>query len=175
MSKTLVKWKLIAPWREAEHEQWLQDQSRQGLHLLSVNSLGVHRFRRGAPQDTVYRWTVIPDGERAHYEQLYQDAGWERAGGIWGYHCWRKPAAAGHTEIFTERGSKIRQHWREIKWVLPFSLLFAVMLHDYLVRGSWGGVAIYSALLAVDAYTVLRLGERILALKRAGVSVAERG
>lgn len=166
MSKTLVKWYFLAPWREVEHEQWLQEQSRLGLHLVSVNSLGLHRFRRAEPLDTVFRWTIIPDGERAHYEQLYQDAGWERAGWIWGYHCWRKPAAAGQTEIFTEPGSKIRQHWHQIKWVLPFSLLFMERLHSHLAQGNGIGIAFYSAVLAIDAYTVFRLGERILALKR---------
>ena len=166
MSVTTVKWKFVTPWGEEQHEEWLQEQARQGLHLQSLNSLGFHTFRRGPAQDMAYRWTVIPSRERAHYEQLYQDAGWERAGWIWGYHCWRKPAAAGQTEIFTEVASKIRQHWLEIAFILPFLLFFASRLPKYLARADWMSVALYGFLVALETYTLLRLGERILRLKR---------
>lgn len=120
------KQRFFPPWREAEHQQWLQQMSREGLHLLDLDWLGRHSFISGPPEDWVYRWSPLPNREREHYKQLYRDAGWEIAAVTVGFVCWRKPAAARHTEVFTDTASKLRQHIVHGLWLGGGAVIFAI-------------------------------------------------
>lgn len=152
------KKRFFPPWREAEHEQWLQQMSREGLHLLDVEWLGDHTFISGAPQDWVYRWSVLPTREREYYKQLYRDAGWEIAAVTIGFVCWRKPAAAGRTELFTETGSKVRQRLLHALWLGAGAALFAFAATGAREGASLLSRACSAAVAAWLAYAALRLG-----------------
>ena len=123
------KWKLWFAWQEQEHEQWLAQQSRTGLHLRQTYAGGLlHRFVSGPPADVVYRWDCPPlrDGD---YRQLFQDAGWRPVGSAVGWTCWAKPVAAGPAaEIFTDRASRERKYRKVMLSLLAPLLLTMLML-----------------------------------------------
>lgn len=152
------KQRFFPPWREAEHQQWLQQMSREGLHLLDLDCLGRHSFVPGPPEAWVYRWAVLPNREREYYKQLYRDAGWEIAAVTLGFVCWRKPAAVGHTEVFTDTASKLRQHLLHVIWLAGGAAFFAIAAAGR-VEGTSLLTQAWRAVVAVGlGYAALRLG-----------------
>ena len=152
------KRRFFPPWREAEHQQWLQQMSREGLHLLDLDCFGRHSFIPGPPEDWVYRWSALPNREREQYKQLYRDAGWELAAVTLGFVCWRKPAAAGQTEVFTDTASRLRQHCLHVLWLAGGAAFFAVAS-----AGGPEGTSVFTlacrGVVAVGlGYAALRLG-----------------
>jgi len=162
------QWRYFSPWREAEYEQWLQQQGRRGLHVVRLNSFGFHVFRQGEPADEVYRWAITPSRERSHNDQLYQDAGWQQAAWVHGYQLWRKPADAGGTEIFTETDSKVRQHMLEMAVMTLgiFGCLAVALSTDFQRSSDLAWLALFGSFGAISLYTIIRLAQRALQLKR---------
>lgn len=111
-------------WQDGMHEQWLQAQARQGLHLCSSDALGVRMtFERGTPAEMAYRWDYPGINTDPAYTQLFVDAGWERVVDVVGWRCWRKPVVNGRTpEIFTDAASKVRKYRRNLGYVLVSGL-----------------------------------------------------
>lgn len=108
------KFKWWWAWQDGMHEQWLQTQARQGLHLRSTDALGVlMTFERGEPAEVAYRWDYPAFQTDPAYTQLFVDAGWEQVVNVAGWRCWRKPVIKGKTpEIFTDTASKVRMYRR---------------------------------------------------------------
>ncbi len=130
-------WKWWWAWQDREHEEWLAEQSRQGLHLCSMDSLGLlHRFKRGAPADYVYRWDFRISGGKGDYRQLFRDAGWELVGEVAGsWMCWRKQAGPGtQPEIFTDRASQAAKYRNLLLTIVPGLSLLPMVILD---RGLW--------------------------------------
>lgn len=123
------RWKLWWIWQEEEHERWLEQQSRAGWHLESIGWAGMlHRFRKGEPDDICYRWDVPERSKDAHYDQLFEDAGWRRVARTVGWHCWAKTRLPGEAvEIFTDIPSLRRKH-RVIQQQLLIILLGGIPL-----------------------------------------------
>lgn len=160
------KQRFFPPWREAEHQQWLQNMSREGLHLLDLDCLGRHSFIPGPPEDWVYRWSVLPNREREHYKQLYRDAGWEMAAVTVGFACWRKRAAAGQTEVFTDTAPKLRQHLLHVLWLGAGAVFFAVAATGR-PEGTSLLTQVWRAAAAVGlGYAALRMGWQALSFGR---------
>lgn len=142
MKDDVWKLKLWWAWEDREHEQWLTERSRMGLHLRSVSLLGLlHRFEPGAPAEISYRWDFQSDGGKRDYRQLFNDAGWQLVGDVpGGWLCWSKPAEAGQqAEIFTDRAS-LRSKYRSLLTVLSVTtlpLLPLVMINP----GIWSDIA----------------------------------
>lgn len=131
MSKQLVKkFKWWWVWQDGMHEQWLQEQARQGLHLHASDPLGVRMtFERGAPADMAYRWDFPGVKTDPVYTQLFVDAGWERVVDVGGWRCWRKAVVDGKIpEIFTDAPSKVRKYQRSLALLLLCGLPLFVAL-----------------------------------------------
>lgn len=125
MKDDVWKFKMWWAWADREHEQWLAERSRMGLHLRSVSMLGLlHRFEPGAPAEISYRWDFQCNGGKSDYRQLFTDAGWKLVGDVpGGWMCWSKPVEAGRAaEIFTDRAS-LRQKYRSMLGVLSVTSL----------------------------------------------------
>ncbi|NYE62662.1 hypothetical protein FHW58_003881 [Duganella sp. 1224] len=169
MSKLVRKFKLWFVWQDEEHQQWLQQMAAQGLHLRGTNTCCIHTFERGEPADMVYRWDVRYLGPSQEYKQLFRDAGWELVTSTVGWHCWRKPRAAGaNTEIFTQRADNAAKYLRVIRllalvvsaealaywlirWLAPGEHAFA----EGMTWGAFTGTAV------VGLYALARLSRRI--------------
>lgn len=176
MKDDVWKFKLWWAWQDREHEQWLAERSRMGLHLRSVSMLGLlHRFAPGAPADICYRWDFQVHGGNQHYRQLFTDAGWKLVGDVaGGWLCWSKPAAAGQQqEIFTDRAS-LRSKYRGLLGVLGMTTLILLPLTAS-HQGLWadmaaggrpaiaaaGLVAVSLGCFALGAYGSLRIWRRM--------------
>lgn len=122
------KFRMWAPWRDEQHEQWLQRMAAEGLHLRRMTGIGIHTFERGAPQEVVYRWDVR-DQRDADYMQLFRDAGWEHVVSLLSWHCWRKARQAGQMmEIFSDTADKVRKYRRML---VPMSLIAVLQLSQF--------------------------------------------
>jgi hypothetical protein len=165
MGKLVRKFKLWFVWQDEEHQQWLQEMAAQGLHLRSTNTFCLHTFERGAPADVAYRWDVRYIGPNAEYQQLFRDAGWELVTSTVGWHCWRKPRAAGvNTEIFTQRADNAAKYLRVIRllalvvsaealayWLIPAR-------HEYAESLAWG---MFIGTAVVGLYVLAKLSQRM--------------
>lgn len=128
MSGSVVwKFKLWFVWQDEQHQRWLEQQASAGLHLVDTNSVGLHKFRRGAPADVVYRWDMGCHHQDPQYRQLFEDAGWELVATASHWHCWRKPRQPGQTnEIFTDAAGKLGKY-RRVMVTLGVAILFQVL------------------------------------------------
>ncbi len=128
MSKdTVTIYKFFWAHQDVEQEQWLRAKAKEGLHLLRVPFVCGWVFRKGPPQDVVYRidFRNRDDG----YKRLFEDAGWECAGGVAGWHYWRRKAVAGVAdEIFTDNESKIGKYRRVLMLLAVGIMPLTVML-----------------------------------------------
>lgn len=172
--KTVKKFKLWSVWQDDEQEAWLQRMAAQGLHLRARNALlGVYTFERGAPARMAYRWDMSPDRFDPAYQRLLEDAGWERVAVSEGRYCWRKPLGAGETaEIFTDPAEKRRKYQRLLLPCVAMAVMQVVMLLQW---SDWGRAPLALTALnwlslgigLIAAYSAVRLGQRIAALKAA--------
>jgi len=115
MNETIVrKSKFFWPWQDHLQEKWLEQMSRQGLHLKSINwSEG--EFVQGQSQNYVYRldFQDALKQNKAEYRRFFSDAGWEYLGELEGWQYFRKLVQAGQeTEIYTDPGTKIQKYRR---------------------------------------------------------------
>lgn len=125
MKDQVREFKMWWAWDDREHEQWLAERSRMGLHLRKVSMLGLlHHFEPGAPANISYRWDYQTDGGKRDYRQLFTDDGWKLVGDVaGGWLCWSKPVGTGpEPEIFTDRAS-LRQKYRNLLGVLAVTSL----------------------------------------------------
>ncbi|MGZ3185025.1 MAG: DUF2812 domain-containing protein [Telluria sp.] len=104
--ETVVKWKFNFVWQDAKEEAWLRGLAREGWHLESALPIGRYVFRKGEPRDVVYRMDYTPQ-HNPERDQLFVDAGWERAIHCIGWNYWRKLAGPGpEPQIFTDSASR---------------------------------------------------------------------
>lgn len=122
--QAVKKFKWWWTWQDGMHEQWLQAQARQGLHLRSTDPLGLlMTFERGEPAEMAYRWDYHAIKADPAYTQLFVNGGWERVVDVAGWCCWRKPVMNGKTpEIFTDAASKVRKYRRNLATVMVCGL-----------------------------------------------------
>ena len=167
------KFKLWFAWQDDEHGAWLQQMAAQGWHLRSVNWLDIYTFERGAPAQVAYRWDPWPDNFEPAYRRLLEDAGWEYVAVHGGWHCWRKPVVAGQVaEIFTDPADKLRRYRRLLVPCVAVTVAQLLLLFQSI---DWSRAPFALSLLnwlslgfgAIAAYSAIRLGQRIAALKSA--------
>jgi hypothetical protein len=129
MNETIVrKSKFFMPWQDNLQEKWLEELSRQGLHLKSINwSEG--EFVLGQPQHYVYRldFQDTLKQNKAEYLRFFSDSGWEYLGELEEWQYFRKLAQPGEeTEIYTDPGTKIQKYRRYLANLGKLWLSFAV-------------------------------------------------
>jgi hypothetical protein len=118
-------------WQDDKQESWLEEMSRQGLHLRAIKPFGRYVFEKGQPRDFSYRLDFDQSsGKDSDYFQFIRDAGWERVAEVAGWQYWRKETAEGRTsEIFTDNESKIRKYQRLILGLSsPAPAIFVIVL-----------------------------------------------
>lgn len=167
------RFKVWFAWQDEAHGQWLQRMAARGLHLRTLNWLGIHTFERGAPGEVAYRWDVGADLGDLAYQQLLEDAGWEYVTVSGGQLCWRKPLRPGQTvEILTDTEDKVRRYRRMMvphAALALFCLVFfkrnwANVTGDSLFFAALSGVSL--AILAINLYSLAGLARRISVLRR---------
>lgn len=161
-------WKFRWFWDDADHviERWLEQMAREGLHLKRVSALRtVFIFERGAPAEVKYRIDFRLTRTDAHYLQLFQDAGWQRADELLGWQFWRAPAGSVRTaEIFTDIESMGRRY-KQLIWLFAVPMVLQLPLTVSHLRdagpGQWA-LAVATHGLAV--YCIARLVVRLRSL-----------
>lgn len=108
--------RIFFAWQDEKEEKWLRQMARdEGLHLVSATLPWFYAFRQGERADYAYRldFQTVPKGDRAHYLQLFEDAGWEHVGEMNNWHYFRKPVVGGEVpEILTDPDSKAMKYRR---------------------------------------------------------------
>lgn len=162
--------------QDVEQEQWLREKAQQGLHLKKVPLLCGWVFTRGEPADVVYR--IDFRNRDANYRRLFEDAGWQCAGEVSGWHYWRKAAINGKAEeIFTDNASKIEKYRRVLMLlaasIMPLTVMLILPSRERFLTGlSAPTLTIFATVITLAypayMYTALRLFKRIRALRNAG-------
>jgi hypothetical protein len=171
MSKVRV-FKFFWADQDVAQEQWLRAMAKQGLHLKSLNPLCVWTFDKGEPADMAYR-VDFPSTNDKHFDQLLEDAGWEKAAVLLGWHYWRKSVEAGvEPEIFTDSATKT-QKFKNVLAALCLSMMpITVMLlttnkgklHEQVSQVTYWSVAVFLAIaMPILLIAAARLVRRIWA------------
>jgi len=172
MEEIIKKIKWFWPWQDQEEEQWLEEQSKAGLHLVKPGLYGKYSFVVGEPKEYVYRLDFHSDiKDKETYIQIFEDAGWEHLNGTtWQY--FRK-ASKGDApiEIFTDNESKIKKYERLLAYYGAFLLIyFSVFIAIIVPRVSkpWLNLLLtlaYVPLLSIFGISVIKISKRIKELK----------
>lgn len=166
MEDLITKHKLFWAWEDDKEEEWLMEQSQQGLHLEEVSFI-TYRFNQGPPQDYAYRLDYLDSSKPTReYLQIFADAGWEHLGTLFGWQYFRKLVAPGETaEIYTDPESKI-QKYRRVQTLLLTTMpvyLIAFMTFDE-DFGFWLAIVIF-LLMGFYAYALTKIENRIKKLQ----------
>ena len=137
--KTYRKAKWFWPWQDNKEEAWLEQMSKQGMHLKRADLFAQYEFIQGQPQDYTYRLdfqdSLKPKNKDA-YIRLFTDSGWEHLCQMGGWQYFRKLVQTGESsEIYTDTESKIQKYNRFMTW---FGLAFPSYLIVFVALwGSW--------------------------------------
>lgn len=175
MTQSVVrKTKWFWPWQDAQEEAWLEEMSRQGLHLHQVHFPARYDFIQGQPLEAIYRLDFqdsLKKKSRAEYLRLFTDAGWEHLGEMGGWQYFRKLARPGEEqEIFTDAESKIQKYKRFLDW---FALAFPSYLVAFVALWSvypewfmWLNVGIILVFAVLWGLVSIKVSQRIKELKQ---------
>jgi hypothetical protein len=172
MDQIIRKRKLFWPWQDLEEEAWLEQMSRQGLHLKKVHRLGQYDFEPGRPAENIYRMDFQDalHKNKDAYLRLFIDSGWEHLGEMSGWQYFRRPVQPeGEREIFTDPDSKIQKYKRYLTYlnaIYPSYLICFVGLWSVWPEWlMWVNVAVIIFSSIYFIYTGKRINERINRLK----------
>ena len=177
MKGQVTRFKWFWVWQDNAEERWLEEMSRKGYHLSSVNIPCIYTFTISEPVNYSYRldYRRFSKSEKQDYLQIFKDAGWEYLGEISLWQYFRKQQKAGEiSEIFTDNSSKIAKYRRILAYLglLWFVLVFIVFQRITVLPPSlpwWGNVHIFIAIVAVVmTYAIIRIGLRIRQLRMSG-------
>ena len=129
---TLKKFRWIWGWDDEKEETWLREMAGRGWHLRVGSFPPFYVFEQGEPQDVVYRIDYRTTGkDKAHYLQLFHDAGWEHAMEHLGWQYFRQAAVDGASpEIFSDSESKVQKYERLLMFLvilLPLYIPFVLL------------------------------------------------
>lgn len=171
-STPIRKTKWFWPWQDAQEEAWLEEMSRQGLHLKQAGLFAQYRFVQGAPQNYHYRLDFqdsLKPKNKDEYLRLFTDDGWEHLGQLGGWQYFRKlTGTGGEREIFTDNESKIQKYNRFTTWfglVYPSYLVVFVALWDDPEWFMWLNVGVILLFSALWIVITLKVTQRIKELK----------
>jgi predicted phosphoadenosine phosphosulfate sulfurtransferase len=89
MNQTNIrKAKWFWPWQDEQEEAWLEQMSRQGLHLKQAHIAAFYDFVQGSSQNYTYRLDFqdsLKPKNKDEYLRLFTDAGWEHLGQMGGW------------------------------------------------------------------------------------------
>jgi len=171
--------KLFWVWQDDKEEAWLRDMARQGWHMTGIDFPGRYSFTAGEPRDDVYRLDFNTDSKNwASYQQLFEDTGWEFVTTFGSWHYFRTTARPGEdTEIYTDNASKVAKYQRVIAILIVFFPVLVIFQRSSQSLGNQSSLAevvefvlflVWSAILILYIYAMLKLIRRISQLKRLG-------
>lgn len=167
--------KIFFAWQDEKEERWLRQMARdEGLHLVAATLPCFYTFRRGERADYAYRldFQTVPKGDKAHYLQLFEDAGWEHVGEMNNWHYFRKPVVGGVVpEILTDPDSKAQKYRRVLGiHVIVLSMTTVLITNPIWRRHSYAEIEIIWFLcllmMVLLIYSAVRLIVRIGELTR---------
>ena len=165
---TIRKFHWFWPWNEEKQEIWLREMSTQGWHFKTVESPSFYIFEQGEPIDFIYRLDFFPGrSDKANYQQLFEDAGWDYLGEIAGWQYFRQEAAQETLqEIYTDNASKVKKYQRNMMFL---SILLPIILGAMFVFTIGATSEIKTFLMVIIllsfAYALVRLWQRISQLQ----------
>ncbi len=173
-TKTLVKHKWFWAWNDDREEAWLSQMAQEGWHLQSLGLPGEYTFVAGEPRQDVYRLDYIIDRkEYQNYLQLFQDAGWEHIGQMGGWQYFKTRMQGSRVpEIYTDNASKQQKYARLMLLLFIFLPIFIFLATRQVPAGSniydlYSIVKLFfSLILILFAYAIVRIGLRILRLRK---------
>ncbi len=166
--------KVFFVWEHEREEAWLNEMSRNGWQLTSV---GFCRYTFEQQEEQYhYRLELLdqmPNGPQSkEYIGFMEDMGVEYVDSLLGWAYFRKKAAEGTFDLYSDTSSKIKHFGRMRSLVLIALILniFAGLLNlGFTLRGghslNGGCVAISFAMVGLLVYAMSKLGEKVRALK----------
>jgi len=170
---TIHKTKWFWPWQDQEEEIWLEEMSKQGLHLKKAHLGAQYDFVRGELQNYLYRLDFqdsLKPKVKDEYLRLFTDDGWEHLGQMGGWQYFRKPVGTGgEREIFTDNESKIQKYNRFMTWFglsyPSYLVVFIALWGSYPEWFMWLNVGIIMVFSALWIFIGLKVARRIKELK----------
>lgn len=118
-----VVWKLFMNYEN--EEAWLNRMSSQGLHCIDY-CFGRYVFEQGKPGEYIYRIQLLDNppkqAESLVYLSFLEDAGIEFVASQLRWAYFRKKAADGPFELFSDSESRIAHYRRIIVMLIPIAL-----------------------------------------------------
>ncbi len=159
-------------WHDEDEENWLQEQSQNGYHLVKPGFIS-HDFEKGEPRNYVYRLDYLGSfKDKEGYLQMFADAGWEHLGTLMEWQYFRNEASAGEApEIFTDSESKIKKYRRQEMAMLGLLPIYLIVFFDFTVDSAidfWMNVlimAVFTIMLAISGIFIYKIEKHIKKLK----------
>ncbi len=161
-----------------KEEAWLNAMAAKGLHLVRY-SWGAYTFEQGEPGEWIYRIQFLDDDARkpasSEYMALVADAGVETVDTHMNWAYFRRRAADGPFELFSDLGSRIA-HYKRVLTFLGLMVVtqapISVVLIAGVSRARWAPawsvplLVIQVTALMVFCVETFRLRRRVKALER---------
>jgi hypothetical protein len=161
-------------WDFEKEESWLNAMAAKGLNLMRY-SWGMYRFEAGAPGEWIYRIELLPkrpgNASSKEYLGFMTEAGVETVTTYMSWVYFRKPAADGPFELFTDLDSRIVHYKRVLALFATLTAVLATLASANVVnadRGGWITVFVLTLTITVGvllAVQTLRLARRVSRLK----------
>ncbi len=128
-----LKWflKVIWAWQDEKEEQWLEQQSLRGWHLVQVVPF-FYRFCKGSPVRVVYRldYKMTLDKDHGDYLEIFKDSGWELVTTMSNWHYYRtEPKNDRVPEIYSTNRTRVQKYRRLLMALLPSLIILGVVLN----------------------------------------------
>jgi len=161
-----------------KEEAWLEEQSRQGRHLIRVSSGFKYVFAQGQPEERVYKIDFryfTRQSDMDEYVTLFEDSGWHCVSpkkGSYNYYFFTTRKEGVETDIFSDQASKAQRSLRYAQFSLmsfiPFLPIYLALYANgaikfnelgYLTPGLWGmqGAQFWRHFLFETPFVVLRV------------------
>ena len=122
MRKTVRKWFWV--WDFDREEQWLNDMAAQGLALVDVGFCR-YEFEECLPGEYQIRLELLENqmkhDESRQYIRFLEETGVEQVGNYFRWAYFRKKAADGPFDLYSDLASRIKHLKRIIALILPIS------------------------------------------------------
>lgn len=163
-------------WDFEKEERWLNNQAAQGDNLIRYR-WGTYTFEKGVPGEWIYRIELLPESVRKpsslRYLEFMREAGVQTVDTYLSWVYFRKPAADGPFELYSDMDSRIAHYTRVL--TLYGSLTAALTattvsgLHGVTSNGlnffTAPLFAVQIAILVASAAYALRVAARVRSLK----------
>lgn len=168
-----------------KEEAWLEEQSRQGWHLVKASSGWKYVFEQGQPEERVYKIDFRffkRQEEMGEYVTLFEDSGWHCVSpqkGSYNYYFYTTRKEGSQTDIFSDQASRAQRYLRYAQYSLlsfiPFLPIYTALYANgaikiqelgYLTPGLWEmqGMQFWRHFLFETPFAVLRVAGGLLPL-----------